>query len=91
MTNWHIINNVRRDIIPIDTERREMKLKEIRKEKGITQQKLAEFSGVSQSQIARYESGERQPRPKVAQRLAKVLDFDWKEIYEEEEDDEGRI
>lgn len=64
-----------------------MNLKEIRKEKGITQQDLAEASGVCQSQIARYESGERMPRPKVAQRLAKVLDFDWKEIYEEETDD----
>ena len=88
MTLWYIIIIVRRDIIPIGTERREMNLREVRKEKGITQQQLAESSGVSQSQIARYESGERQPRPKVAQKLGKVLDVDWKELYEEEQDDE---
>ena len=68
-----------------------MNLKEIRKEKGITQQQLAESSGINQSQVARYESGERMPRPKVAQRIAKVLDFDWKELYEEESDDESGI
>ena len=61
-------------------------LKEIRKEKGLTQQQLAKSSGVNQSQIARYESGQRLPRPKVAQKLGKVLDFDWKEIYEEADD-----
>ena len=65
-----------------------LNLKEIRKEKGITQQQLAKSSGVSQSQIARYESGERQPRPKVAQKLGKVLEFDWKEFYEEDSDDQ---
>ena len=61
-------------------------LKEIRKQKGLTQQQLAKSSGVNQSQIARYESGKRLPRPKIAQRLGKVLEFDWKEIYEEPDD-----
>ena len=62
-------------------------LREIRKEKGFTQQTLAEASGVSQSQIARYESGKRQPRPKIAQRIGAVCDFAWTKFYETEASD----
>jgi len=66
-----------------------LNLRELRKEKGFTQQELAETAGVSQSQIARYESGKRLPRPKIAQCIAAILGFSWTEFYEEAVDGEA--
>ena len=49
-----------------------MRLKELRKEKGITQQKLALDLNTSQNSISRYESG---LRPLDANMLMKIADY----------------
>ncbi|MBQ6508044.1 MAG: helix-turn-helix transcriptional regulator [Flexilinea sp.] len=64
-------------------------LKEKRIEQKLTQQQLAKAIGSGQSSVSRFESGKLRPKPEIAQRLGKVLDFDWKEIYEEEEADDA--
>lgn len=53
-----------------------------RKKKQISQEKLAIRCNVSQVTIARIESGERRPSPKLAKKIAKVLDFDWTKFYD---------
>lgn len=40
---------------------------------GISQEELAEFSGVSKTQIARYETNNAKPRRKAIEKLAKTL------------------
>lgn len=57
----------------------------IRKEKGLTQQQLADAVGVTKRAIASYESGSRRPSPAVAERIARVLGMDletmWRVLY----------
>lgn len=50
------------------------KLKQKRLEKGYTQQKLAELTGIKQQSISSYESGEQFPRRKAFEKLAEVLE-----------------
>lgn len=69
----------------------EIDLKGKRIEQNMTQQQLAKAIGSGQSSVSRFEAGVLRPKPEIAQRLGKVLDFDWKEIYEEEGDDEGTV
>lgn len=47
--------------------------------KGLSQQALAEASGVAAAQVSRYESGKSLPRPEVVAKLSRalVVDFDW--------------
>lgn len=47
--------------------------------KGLSQQALAEASGVAAAQVSRYESGKSFPRPEVVAKLSRalVVDFDW--------------
>lgn len=49
-----------------------MRLKEIRKEKGISQLKLALYMNTNQNTISRYESGEREPS---LSDLIKIADY----------------
>ena len=49
-------------------------LKELRKEKGLTQMQLSELVGVKRNTIAMIEIGENKPSLERAMRLAKVLD-----------------
>lgn len=51
-----------------------IKLKEKRLEKGYTQQKLSELTGIKQESISRYESGEQFPRRKAFEKLAEALE-----------------
>lgn len=48
------------------------KLKEARKAKGITQEKLAAILGCSQTEISRWESG-REPGARTLKRIAEAL------------------
>lgn len=50
------------------------KLKALRKEKGFTQKKLAEISGISENAIKQYESNKRTPRVEQLKLLADALD-----------------
>ena len=48
-------------------------LKNIRKKRGLSQQKLAEKLDIHQSAIANYEAGIRKPRVSELERIAKAL------------------
>ena len=50
-----------------------MELKLIRKDRGYTQKKLSELSGVSQGKISEYENGMTTPRIDAAAKLASAL------------------
>lgn len=65
-----------------------MKLKEIRKEKRMTQTEVAEKAGIKRLRYWTYESGKRKPKPEIAMKIADVLEFDWKDFYETENDEE---
>ena len=50
------------------------RLKQIRKESGLSQQKLADLANVHISNIGRYERGDAQPSAEVLNRIAGVLE-----------------
>lgn len=52
-------------------------LKKIRKEKGYTQQQLADEVGVVRTVIANIELGNAKPSIKTAKKLGQILGFDW--------------
>lgn len=57
---------------------------------GISQEELAEFSGVSKIQIARYETNKAKPRRKAIEKLAKTLkitpeDLGYRSLSQEKE------
>ena len=57
------------------------KLKEIRKEKNISQQELAEMVGVSRNTISSLETGQYEPTAKLALILSIALDKKFKEVF----------
>jgi transcriptional regulator with XRE-family HTH domain len=57
-------------------------IKEIRKQKGITQKQLAKISGVSASEIGYIENNERQPTLLTMCRLAKALKVSVLDLFE---------
>lgn len=60
-----------------------MNLKEIRKERGMTQQQLADSCGMKNTRIANYEAGIREPRLQDAQKIAVVLNCTLDELIGE--------
>ena len=48
-------------------------LREIRKQKGMTQTALSKFSGVNRVCIAKYETGKNEPSLKTSEKLAAAL------------------
>ncbi|MFO8010268.1 MAG: helix-turn-helix transcriptional regulator [Dehalococcoidia bacterium] len=56
-------------------------LKELREERFLTQEELAEMVGVTPLTISRWENGKRKPRLKAMRKLIKALNVDPKEIY----------
>jgi uncharacterized Tic20 family protein len=55
------------------------KVAEVRQQKGLTQEQLAEFCEVSTRTIQRIESGEVEPRPFTRNSLSNILAFDFNE------------
>lgn len=53
-----------------------------RTEKGFSQKKLAEICDTTQMTISNIENGTRRPSPELAQKLAKILNFEWTIFYE---------
>ena len=49
------------------------KIKELRQRAGLTQRKLAQMSGLSESALRSYELGDRAPKEGIYERLAKAL------------------
>ena len=54
-----------------------LKITELRGQKGLTQEKLAEYCEVSTRTIQRIESGEVEPRPFTRNSLSNILEFDF--------------
>ncbi|MDK1718686.1 helix-turn-helix transcriptional regulator [Dellaglioa algida] len=52
-------------------------LKEKRTIKGMTQQEVADKSGIKRAYYTAIENGTRRPSPEVAQGIAKTLKFKW--------------
>lgn len=58
-------------------------LKELRKEKKLTQEELAIKCGVIRQTISEIECGRKKPSIKLAKKLEKVLDVKWSIFFEE--------
>ena len=56
-------------------------LKEIRKEKNISQQELADMVGVSRNTISSIETGQYQPTAKLAYVICIALDKTFEEVF----------
>lgn len=59
-------------------------LKEIREAKSMSQQQLADAVGISRQAISNIEIGVAKPDVKHAQRIGRVLDFNWAAFYDDE-------
>lgn len=66
-------------------------LKEIRKLKGLTQEKLAEMLGMSPRQMSRLESGENFPSVETLEKLSLYLEIDLKTLFDFEWDKEYAV
>jgi len=62
------------------------RLEELRREKGISQERLAEAMGVSRQTINSLENGRYNPSIKLAFKLARYFDLSIEEIFIYEED-----
>lgn len=60
-------------------------LKKVRTEKGMTQQQVADEIHCARTVIANIECGFTQPSVETAKAIAKVLDFNWWNFFEEED------
>ena len=56
-------------------------LKQLREDKNMRQYDLAQEAGISRSYYTMIENGKKRPSPKVAKRIAKILNFDWTIFY----------
>jgi len=56
------------------------KIKKIRKQKGLTQEKLSELTNIDYSYLNLIESGKRNPSIKRLHKIAKVLEVSLKEL-----------
>lgn len=59
-----------------------MNIKELRIEKGFTQEQLASECGVQRTTITMIELGENRPSVELAKKLGEVLGVDWKVFFE---------
>lgn len=57
-------------------------IKELREKKGYSQRQLALYSKVSNTEISKIESGDRQnPNPEILKKIAASLNVDYKELF----------
>ena len=61
-------------------------LKKARENCRLTQEQVAELSGVDRSMISKLETGSAVPSPKTAQSIAKVLGFNWTRFFEADQE-----
>lgn len=59
------------------------KLKELRKQKGLSQEKLANMAEIDRTYLPTIEKGERNVSIEVVERLAKALDVKVKDLFDE--------
>lgn len=67
-----------------------MKLKELRKDRGWTQAKLAAKSGISQTYISELEQGKKQPTLPIIKKLAVALGATTSKLLEEDPTDKEK-
>lgn len=60
-------------------------LRQIRKLKGLTEKAVADAVGIAQPVYHRIETGQGNPSVKTAQRIGRLLGFDWTLFYPDEE------
>lgn len=60
-------------------------LTDLRQKKKLSQEELAKLCDTTQMTISNIENGARRPSPDLAQKLAKVLKFNWTKFYENQE------
>lgn len=63
-------------------------LRHIREMTGMSQEDLAEEVGLTQVMVSYIENGTRRPSVETAKRIAKVLNIDWTEFFNDEGDRE---
>lgn len=61
-----------------------MKIKSLRKKKGITQAEMAKQLGVKQSTVSMWETGKTMPKTKRMRKLAEVLNCTLDDLLKEE-------
>ena len=61
-------------------------LKEMRAEKGLSQQSVAVNAKIARGAYSNIENGERRPSVEVAKRIAAVLGFPWTRFFEDAEE-----
>lgn len=64
------------------------RLRELRKQRGLSQSALAQLAGVTQQAVAQYEAG-RVPLLPIAQRLARALGVTVYDLWPEQDADGG--
>lgn len=72
--NWHIMKTFKESL--------GLKIKEYRKSRGYTQEKLAEIIELNQRQLTRIESGENYPSAETIEKICIALDIEPKWIYD---------
>lgn len=55
-----------------------------RNKKGLSQSEVAKLTDITQQMYCYIENGERRPSPDLAQRIAKILNFDWTKFFKKE-------
>ena len=60
---------------------RDTELEKIRFKKGLSQEAVAKACGISRAAYTNIENGKRKPSPELAQKIGKVLGFDWTLFY----------
>lgn len=66
----------------IKNKKRRTWLTNLRVERNLSQAEIADFVNVTQQMYGYVESGKRNPSPRLAKKIAKVLDFDWTKFYD---------
>lgn len=62
-----------------------MRIKELRKQAGLTQEKFAEKIGTIQTTVSAWELGQQEPRSKMLPRIARVFGCKIEDLFDEEE------
>lgn len=66
-------------------------LEAMRASKGMTQEAVAMAAKISRPAYCNIENGVRRPSPEVAQRIARVLGFEWTRFFETPEETENLV
>lgn len=67
-----------------------LNLREIRGKKKLRQAQIADQAGISKNHYCNIENRKRRPSVPVAKKIARVLDFDWRELYEDDESEQEK-